>query len=157
MRSDVSICIYLLAVAPVVFFQSVMVGDVRTYSVNVQSPRATDRALAIGSRHSRHISNFLALFRHLGSSVTFRRHESYIRRCDNHRFYMVNSYLRFGAEYCPNLQCLAVQEVSVQPPPPFFFPPTNFQQHHVQIPSTEFSTISDKCGKYGQKFIHTPQ
>jgi hypothetical protein len=71
-----------------------------------------DRALAIGSRRGRHISNFLALFLHLGSSVIFRRHESYIllHRCDNHRFYMVNSYLRFGAEYCRNLQYLAVQE-----------------------------------------------
>jgi hypothetical protein len=72
-----------------------------------------DRALPIGSRHGRHISNFLALFfffLHLGSSVIFRRHESYIHRCDNHIFYMGNCCLRFGAEYCPNLQYLEVEE-----------------------------------------------
>ena len=32
-----------------------------------------DRALPIGSRHGRHISNFLALFLHLGNSVIFKK------------------------------------------------------------------------------------
>jgi len=87
-----------------------MAGDVRTYSVNVQSPTATIGRCPLVRVMAAIFQIFLALFLHLGNSVIFRRHESYIHRCDNHRFYMVSSYLRFGAECCPNLLYLAVQE-----------------------------------------------